>query len=138
MHIREQVIRIRRAQRVGALLILACALLLARCSAPLEAVCTDELRAVIEVDILDSASRAPAASGATLWLRGPYSDSLTVPNGSTSPVAKVWFEDRVKAGTYAVEIKKVGYRDWSQSGLRIQADRCHTTTFDHITALLQR
>lgn len=110
-------------------------LLLASCTDT--TTCTAELRAVIRVDILDSVTRAPAASGATVLIRGPFWDSLVVSDTSTVPTAHVWFEDRVKRGTYSLLIQKSGYRDWTQTGLRVEANSCHTTTFDDIVALLQ-
>ena len=110
--------------------------LVAGCSSLLETGCTAELRSVIQLDILDSVTRAPAAAGATVLLRGPFTDSLVIPDTSTSSLAHVWFEDRVKAGTYSLLIQKPSYRDWSQSGIRIAANGCHTTTRDHVTALL--
>jgi hypothetical protein len=107
-------------------------------SCQLETMCTAELRSVIQLDILDSATGAPAAAGATVLLRGPFTDSLVIPDTSTSSLAHVWSEDRVKSGTYSLLIQKPSYRDWSQSGIRIEANSCHTTTWDHVTALLRR
>jgi len=108
------------------------------CSSLVETACTADLRSVIQLDILDSVTRAPAAAGATVLLRGPFTDSLIIPDTSTSSLAHVWFEDRVKAGTYSLLIQKPSYREWSQTGIRIEANRCHTTTRDHVTALLRR
>ena len=106
--------------------------------APVEIVCSTELRPGIEVDILDSISRAPAAVGATLLLQGPYVDSVYISDPATLAIAKIWYEDHIKAGTYSVQIKKPGYRNWTRTDIRIEADQCHTTTFAHLTALLQR
>ena len=115
----------------------ACLALAAGCAGLFDTVCTTELRGVIQVDILDSVTRAPAAAGATVVLRGPFTDSLVVSDTSTSPVAHLWFEDHVKAGSYSLLIQKPGYRDWTQTGIQVKANSCHTTTFDHIIALLQ-
>lgn len=111
---------------------------LAGCKELVASDCTDELRSVIRVDVLDSISRAPAAAGATVLLRGPVTDSVVVSDTSTSSTAYIWFEDRVKPGIYSLSIVKAGYRDWAQTGIRVEADACHTTTFDHVIALLRR
>ncbi|HVX40037.1 MAG TPA: carboxypeptidase-like regulatory domain-containing protein [Gemmatimonadaceae bacterium] len=82
-------------------------------------------------------THAPAAAGSTVLLRGPFTDSLIVPDSSTSATAHVWFEDRVKPGTYSLLIRAPGYRDWTQTGIRIEFNSCHVTSLDHIVALLQ-
>lgn len=123
-----------RAAAIAACLSLALA---TSCLSLAGADCTTELRSVIQLDILDSATRAPAAAGATVLLGGPFSDSLVVSDTSTSPTAQIWYEDHIKRGTYSLRIQKPGYRDWSQTGIHVTADRCHTTTFDHIVALLR-
>ena len=115
----------------------ACVLGVTACGGIFEPVCTLELRSVIQLDILDSVTRAPAAADATVLLRGPFTDSLTVPGTSTSSVAHVWTDDKVKPGTYSLAVRKPGYRPWSQTGIQVEWDRCHSTTFDHATALLQ-
>jgi PEGA domain len=108
-------------------------------SCSVDTVCTAELRSVLQLDALDSVTRAPAAGGATAWLRGgSLVDSVTVPDTATSSLIYEWFEDRVKAGTYTVQVQKPGYREWTQTNIRVNANACHTTTFEHLTALLQR
>ena len=114
----------------------ACLSLVASCLSLLESACTAELRSVIQLDILDSVTRTPAA-GATVLLRGPFTDSLVVPDTMTSSTAQVWFEDRVKAGNYSLMIRKSDYRDWTRTGIHVEANSCHTTTFDHVVARLQ-
>ena len=125
------------ARIVGTVFVVLGPLLVASCGSMVGTGCTAELRSVIQLDALDSISLAPGAAGATVWLRGPFSDSLTVPDTATSSLVHLWFEDRVTAGTYSLQIRKAGYRDWARTGIRIDANRCHTTTFDHVTALLQ-
>ena len=126
----------RRARIALTAVISAWLVVVASCDDPLTA-CTTELRSVIQVDILDSATRSPAGASATIWLRGPFTDSVVVPDAWTSSIAHVWFEDHVKAGTYSLQIQKAGYRDWSQGDIRVRADACHTTTFSHVVALLR-
>jgi hypothetical protein len=128
-----------RSQTLGIPFLLTCLLgVTLGCATPAETVCTAILYGVIEVDVVDSISRVPAAAGATVWLRGPYSDSLTVPDSATSSLATIWTEDHVKAGTYSVQVQKSGYHLWNRAGIRVEADRCHTTTFARLTVLLQR
>lgn len=126
----------RRIVRMG--LMAACLLLTASCFALVSADCTSELRSVIQVDILDSMTRAPAAAGATVLLGGNFTDSVVVSDTSTSSTAHAWYEDQIKRGVYSLVIEKPGYRNWTQTGIHVEADRCHTTTFDHVIALLQR
>ncbi|HTI64898.1 MAG TPA: hypothetical protein VL524_15340 [Gemmatimonadaceae bacterium] len=100
--------------------------------------CTDELRSVLQVDVVDSATGKPAAAGSTVLLQGTTRDSITVPSTpDTVRTAHVWFEDVVKAGTYSVTVLKSGYLGWMRSGIKVQADACHVTTHEVLTAKLQ-
>jgi hypothetical protein len=113
-------------------------LVLASCRDFIASGCTAELRSVIQLDILDSTTRAPATAGAVVLLRGPFSDSLSVSDTLTAPTAHVWFEDRVTPGTYSLTIHKSGYRDWTRTDIRVEGNGCHATTFHHVVALLRR
>lgn len=100
--------------------------------------CTDELRAVIQVDVIDSITGKPAAAGTTVLLRGTTRDSIAVPSTpDTVLTAHVWYENIVKAGTYSVTVSKAGYSEWVRSGISVQADACHVTTHEVLTAKLQ-
>lgn len=100
--------------------------------------CTDELRSVLQVDVIDSVTGKPAAAGSTVLLRGTKQDSITVPSSpDTVRTAHVWFEDVVKAGTYSVTVLKSGYLGWTRNGIQVTADACHVTTHEVLTAKLQ-
>lgn len=100
--------------------------------------CSDELRAVIQVNVIDSITGKPAAAGTTVLLRGTVRDSITVPSTpDTVLTAHVWYENIVKAGTYSVTVSKAGYSEWVRSGISVQADACHVTTHEVLTAKLQ-
>ena len=119
----------------------ACTLAFSDCGSPTTPsgdTCSTELRPAIEVDVFDANTGSPAAAGATVLLRGSAEDSVTAPAGSGALViAKVWYEDRVKAGSYTVTVRKPGYADWTKSNIQVQADQCHVTTFDRLDAQLQ-
>jgi len=101
--------------------------------------CSDELRSAMRVDVVDSLTGAPAAAAATVWVRSStFLDSIRVPDSVASATAAYWMEDKVKGGTYSVEVRKAGYRQWLRDGIRIDADRCHVRSFAFITARLQR
>jgi hypothetical protein len=101
--------------------------------------CGDELRSVIELSVFDSLTGAPAAGGATVLLHGTvFSDSLTLPDTLTSANAQTWWEDKVTAGTYSVQVRKPGYKLWTSSDIHVRADACHVTTNVALKALLQR
>ena len=117
------------------------AIVAAGCGRPTAAgdfTCTDELRPAIEVDVFDARTGGPAAAGATVLLSGSARDSVTAPSTSGALViAKVWYEDRVKAGSYSVTVRKPGYSDWTQSNIRVQSDQCHVRTFERLAARLE-
>jgi hypothetical protein len=101
--------------------------------------CSDELRSAMRVDIVDSLTGAPAAAGATVWVRGnAFLDSVHVADSATTAAAAYWMEDKVRGGTYSVEVRKAGYRVWVRESIRIDADRCHVRSFAFVTARLQR
>jgi hypothetical protein len=106
--------------------------------------CTASLASAIQVDVYDSVTRAIASRGSTVILQGAgLADTVMVPDSlapqeSLTATAHIWFEDRVKAGTYRVQVLKPGYRVWTRDGIGVRANRCHVTTFDLVTAYLQR
>lgn len=101
--------------------------------------CSDELRSAMRVDVVDSLSGAPAAAAATVWVRSStFLDSVRVPDTVASATAAYWMEDKIKGGTYSVEVDKAGYRQWLRDGIRVDADRCHVRSPAFVTARLQR
>ncbi|HSQ32724.1 MAG TPA: carboxypeptidase-like regulatory domain-containing protein [Gemmatimonadaceae bacterium] len=119
----------------------ACAIAAASCGSPTgggDIACSNDLRPAIEVDVFDARTGTPAAAGATVLLSGSAQDSVTAPSTSGALViAKVWYEDRVKAGSYSVTVRKAGYSDWTQSDIRVQSDQCHVRTFERLAARLE-
>lgn len=121
--------------------LVAGAIVAASCGRPTdgsEITCSKELRPAIEVDVFDARTGIPAAAGATVLLSGSAQDSVTAPTSSGALViAKVWYEDRVKAGSYSVTVRKPGYSDWTQSNIHVQSDQCHVRTFERLAARLE-
>jgi hypothetical protein len=116
---------------------IACGVITACSGSPFSTACTTEARSVFQLDVLDSASMTSAAGGSTLVVRSQTTvDSVAIADSVTYP-SYVWFEDRVHAGTYSIEVRKSGYHTWSRTGIRVAANACHVTTFVHFTALLQ-
>jgi len=96
--------------------------------------CTDELRMSLAVYVIDAITGASAASGATLIVHSAaFQDSVMLTRDG--PYRQ--FEDAAGGGVYQIVVRKPGYRDWSQSGIRIESDRCHVESPAIVTALLQ-
>ena len=125
----------------GASALVAFGIVAASCGRPTdgsEITCSNELRPAIEVDVFDARTGIPAAAGATVLLSGSARDSVTAPTSSGALViAKVWYEDRVKAGSYSVTVRKPGYSDWTQSNIQVQSDQCHVRTIERLAARLE-
>ncbi|HTJ22121.1 MAG TPA: hypothetical protein VL383_06985 [Gemmatimonadaceae bacterium] len=126
---------------VSASTTVAFAIVATGCGSPTDSgdvTCSRELRPAIEVDVFDARTGTPAAAGATVLLSGSAQDSVTAPSTAGAlVVAKVWYEDRVKAGSYSVTVRKLGYSDWTQSNIHVQADQCHVRTFERLAARLE-
>ena len=107
------------------------------CASPTE-VCTTELRASLEVDVVEAGSGLPAAAGATVVVQGAtvYDSVTAAPTATTLRIAAVWYEDFVTAGTYTVRVRKPGYQPWEQSNVQVRAGRCHVQGPLHLTAIL--
>jgi len=85
-------------------------------------VCTLEARPGIVVEVRDSLTGAPAASGALAIARdGLFADTL---RGLDLRVAGA----HERPGTYGVSVTKSGYRDWSGAGVRVTSGECHVHT----------
>ncbi len=98
-------------------------------------VCTTEARWGIVLYLKDAATGAPAEAGATAIARsGTYADSMMVPPGVSSGTFLGLATER--PGYYELTVRKAGYRDWSQSSVRVSADKCHVHTVT-LTASLQ-
>jgi len=102
-------------------------------------VCTDELRFGLAVGVRDSATGLAAASGATLIMvdqTGAIDSTKFPPNRpDLDPVPLLGAGEH--AGTFRVTVRKLGYRDWVRSEVRVTRDECHVRV-TALTALLQR
>ncbi len=117
------------------MLLLGLLALTSGCDALGSVTCTTIALPAIIVYVRDAPSGVPAAGGATVVARsGSYADSVSVPTGLTYDYPVSLASER--PGTYAVTVRKTGYRDWSQSNVRIDADQCHVRTVT-LTASLQ-
>lgn len=99
-------------------------------------VCTSELRAGIDVTVLDSVNDgAVTADEVTVVVRdGPYADSLRVTGAAARGSVPLAFE---RAGRYTVEVRASGYLPWVQERVEVTEDECHVTTV-RLVARLQR
>jgi 6,7-dimethyl-8-ribityllumazine synthase len=91
-------------------------------------VCTDILVAGLVVEVRDATTSEPAAFGARGEIRdGSYVEMLQVEGGGTVDPATAlrlvgaW----ERPGVYSVVVRKEGYRDWTVSGVLVEADACH-------------
>ncbi len=100
--------------------------------------CVDVPVAAISVLVRDSASGAPAASGAQLLVRdGAYADSTAFPPGHPELDAAPLFGAENRPGIYQVTVRKAGYWDWVRSGVKVTEGRCNVNTV-RLTARLQQ
>lgn len=93
----------------------------AACQGPVgPIVCTQEARASFEVTVLDAATGANLAPGATVWVRdGTFVDTLRATPGG------VYTGVNDRPGTYEVVAEHPGYVDWRKAGVRVEKDECH-------------
>ena len=113
---------------------LSIALAVGACSSGPLTVCTDELRVSLTVSVVDAVTGESAATGSTINLRGAaFQDSVVL----TKDSPYVQWEDSARAGVYDIMVRKLGYHDWSQSGVRIEGGRCHVPSPTRVIALLQ-
>jgi len=119
-----------RAMKVMALAILCVALTGCRDILwPAGRVCTGEYRMGLNVFVKDSISGAWAASGAMLMIRdGAYADSSTIPANRPDLDALPLFGAGERAGVYTITVRKPGFADWGQAGVRVTKDECHVNT----------
>jgi hypothetical protein len=98
--------------------------------------CTGLSSPALQVAVVDAASGARIAAGATVVATdGSYKDSVVFandPSRDTLTATLAW--DR--PGTYAVTARKTGYRAYSTSGVTVKKDRCLLETA-RVTARLE-
>jgi hypothetical protein len=91
--------------------------------------------------VTDSITGAPPASAVLIAHSGAFIDSVgpvepvAAPPGSPPRLLLVTAGER--AGTYDLVVRSAGYRDWTQNGVEVTADRCHVNSTS-VSARLQR
>jgi hypothetical protein len=100
-------------------------------------ICTQDLRAGIQVFVKDSVTNAGIASGASLIAsEGAFKDSVrytsSQPDFDAGPISAA----AERPGTYQVKVLKANYAPWTQNNIRVTKDVCHVNTVT-LTALLQ-
>jgi hypothetical protein len=107
------------------------------CSSSTSPVCTNEARPAVAVYVKNSSTSADIASGASLVVRdGNYKDSVAAPNNRPDLDNSPLYAGAERAGTYQVTVTKTGFAEWTQSDVRVTANKCHVNTVT-LTALLQ-
>lgn len=121
------------SNHVRNILIVAGAALSIGCNSLTSTVCTDEARAAISVEALDSVTNASVGAGARIIASdGAFADTvITVENfGGSYGLA------HEREGSYTVTVEQEGYAPWSRSDVEVTRDECHVRTV-RLTALLQ-
>ena len=98
-------------------------MLLAACEEPV--MCTASVEPSIIVEIRDSVTGAPAASGATLLARDARV-SIPTEGKPYDDVSLQWGAEQ--AGTFHVTVQKPGYENWYREDVRVGRNRCHVET----------
>jgi hypothetical protein len=105
------------------LTLFAIAVMVAACGDFLSRVCAGVGLPAVAVTVFDAQSGARAAAGASLILHSAgCTDSVA---GVTNDQVLVGCWDH--EGTYDVTVRKAGYRDWVQTGVRVR-DTCSLDT----------
>ena len=85
----------------------------------------------IAVEVRDSVTGTPAATGATGFIRaGDYTALLQVSGAETLSGGE-------RPGWFEVSIGKAGYRPWQTTGVRVTADDCGIVATAALEAWLQ-
>lgn len=109
------------------------------CSSTPSEVCLNEGRYSAVIDIRDSVTHAPLASGSRVRLEAQgFVDSVTVTldQGSTSQSLRVGIGRNV-IGVFTVTVTRPGYRPWIRSGVQVRGDRCGVANTVSLVADLQ-
>ena len=114
-------------------LIVAGAALSPGCNSLTGNVCTDEARAAISVEALDSITNAPVGADARIIASdGAFADTVITVEDFDGPYGLA----HERAGSYTVTVEQEGYAPWSRSDVQVTRDECHVRTV-RLTALLQ-
>jgi hypothetical protein len=109
------------------------------CTSPNGVICTEEFRYGLNVSVVDSLTSSAPASAILIAHSGTYVDSVgpEVPFQLNGVPVLLLSTAGERAGTYDLNIRSPGYRDWTRSGIKVTADACHVNPIA-ITARLQR
>ena len=100
--------------------------------------CTREARWGLTVNVHDSLTGAPTASGAELVAHdAAFADTVSVPPNRPDLDAEPLQSATERPGVYTVTVRKAGFVDWVRSGVVVTAGECHVETVV-LTARLQR
>jgi hypothetical protein len=121
-------------------LIAAASLGLTACVGPFEP-CDDVGNFGVKVTVVDSVSGRTPALGSTAFLiltEGTYTETAqaSVQIANTPLVVAGALE---RPGTYSLEVRMTGYRDWTTTGVRVQEEgRCDNVKTVNLTARMQQ
>ena len=100
--------------------------------------CTDNFVWGLQVEVQDSVTSAPSASGAQLIAReGAYADTASYPPNRPDLDNLPLVAAGERAGTYTVTVRRAGFVDWEQRDVVVTADECHVRPVA-LTARLRR
>jgi hypothetical protein len=101
--------------------------------------CTGSVEPALVVEIRDARTGAPLAAGATGVVRdGSFFDVLRPAEASGPDVASLYSRRAAdeRPGTYAIEVRHVGYQTWTATGVRVERGTCHVQTRRVLAALV--
>ena len=85
--------------------------------------CPLDIRHSVEVAVTDSATGAHLARGTRGAIRSLFrEDSLRLENEEEPD--PLWLVAGQDGGTYSVRLERAGYRDWSRTGVEVEAGDC--------------
>lgn len=81
---------------------------------------------VIQVDVRDSITDAPAAVGASLIVTGGgvYDSTFVGPRADSLAVTSIRSAPPRRAGAYTVRVRRDGYQLWQRAGVQIEGSGC--------------
>jgi hypothetical protein len=98
--------------------------------------CTTSVEPGLVVRVLEDATGAPAAHGASgLAVDDEYREVLRNPTPD-DPAAPFLYGADEREGTYVVSVTKDGYQPWIRAGVRVTAGECHVRTVTLETRLV--
>ena len=101
--------------RRSSMVLLMGAMALAACDAFGPRLCPDSVNPAIVVEVRDAVSGGPAAVNSVGTLRSGAFIETIEPLGELTLIS-----ERAGVGTYRVEVRKAGYRDWVADDVRVR------------------